>query len=187
MKNLLQSLKIYLFLTLVLGLVYPLCITLIAQILFPFQANGSLINIKGQIIGSTLIGQSFVDPKYFHSRPSAIDYDSAVSGASNLAPSSAKLLEITKQKIDRVRMENSLGKRSLPADMLLSSASGIDPHISIENALIQAKRIAKIRKLSWDKVNNLIADNTDKKFTEFWGRWAVNVLKLNIALDKVQK
>jgi len=157
MKEILKSIKIYIILTVLLGLIYPLVITGIAQITMPYQANGSLIKNDNLILGSKLIGQSFTDPKYFYSRPSAVDYNAAGSGASNLAPSSKKLMTQVMGRIKQVRTENNLKQdQKIPPDMVLTSASGLDPHISLENALIQADRVAKVRGISKDIVKKLI-------------------------------
>ena len=178
MKNTLIAIKSFIIFSVLLGLVYPLAITGIAQVAFPQKANGSLIVENGKIVGSSLIGQKFDKPEYFNSRPSAVDYNAAGSGASNLGPSSKKLAE-------QVR-ERTKGLKNIPADMVLTSASGLDPHISVENAKLQAQRIAKIRGLQISKLDELISNNTDSEFLGIWGQDGVNVLKLNIALDKVK-
>lgn len=179
MKNTLIAIKSFIIFSILLGLVYPLAITGIAQIAFPQKANGSLIKIDGQVIGSSLIGQKFDKPEYFNSRPSAVDYNAAGSGASNLGPSSKKLAEQVK--------ERTKGLKNIPADAVLTSASGLDPHISIQNAKLQANRIAKIRSLQISKLDELISNNTDSEFLGIWGQNGVNVLKLNLALDKANR
>lgn len=179
MKNIIISIKAFIIFSILLGLVYPLAITGIAQVVFPQKANGSLIVENNQVIGSSLIGQKFDKPEYFNSRPSAVGYNAEGSGASNLGPSSKKLADRVKADISKLRQ-----KTHLPPDAVLTSASGLDPHISIENAKLQAQRIAKIRGLQTSKVDELISNNTDSRFLGIWGQEGVNVLKLNIALNK---
>lgn len=183
MKNILISIKTFIILSVILGILYPLAITGIAQVAFPQKANGSLIVKNGQIIGSSLIGQKFDKPEYFNSRPSAVDYNATGSGASNLGPSSRKLTERVYNSIEK----ENFGEKNVPADAVLTSASGLDPHISIENAKFQAIRVAKIRNISDTQMNELISKNTDHGFLGIWGQDGVNVLKLNIALDKEGK
>lgn len=182
MKNTLIAIRAFIIFSVLLGLVYPLAITGIAQIAFPQKANGSLIVENNQVIGSSLIGQKFDKPEYFNSRPSTVDYNAAGSGASNLGPSSKKLVERVKADIAKSNLS-----KDIPADAVLTSASGLDPHISIENAKLQAQRIAKIRGLQISKLDELISNNTDSEFLGIWGQEGVNVLKLNIALDKMAK
>lgn len=182
MKNTLIAIRAFIIFSVLLGLVYPLAITGIAQVAFPQKANGNLIVENNQVIGSSLIGQKFDKPEYFNSRPSAVDYNAAGSGASNLGPSSKKLADRVKADIAKSNLS-----KNIPADMVLTSASGLDPHISIENAKLQAPRIAKIRGLQISKLDELISNNTDSEFLGIWGQEGVNVLKLNIALDKMAK
>jgi K+-transporting ATPase ATPase C chain len=186
MKKLFQSLKIYVIFTVLLGLVYPVAVTIIAQVSLPYQADGSLIRRGGAIVGSKLIGQSFTDLKYFQGRPSANNYDGANSGAENLGPTSKKLMDGTQAMITKVRQDNDLRADSaIPADMVLSSASGLDPHISPENAMLQSARIAKLRGISLDEIKMLIKKNTDPDFIGLWGCAGINVLTLNIGLDEL--
>jgi len=188
MKELKTSLKVYITFTILLGLIYPLVVTLIAQIAVPDKANGSLIIKDNIVVGSKIIGQEFNEVKYFHSRPSAVGYNASASGASNLGPTSKKLIDITSERIKNIREEDQLSPdEKIPADMVLSSASGLDPHISIENALIQAKRISKTRGVSEEAIIKLIKRNIDKDFIGIWGEKGVNVLKLNIDLDEMTK
>lgn len=194
MKEIITAIKSFIIFSVLLGLVYPLAITGIAQVAFPQKANGSLIVENKQVVGSSLIGQKFDKPEYFNSRPSAVDYNAAGSGASNLGPSSKKLANRVKADIAK----NNL-KGNIPADMVLTSASGLDPHISIENAKLQAQRIAKIRGLQISKLNELISNNIDSEFLGIWGgvndltpakesslHGSVNVLKLNLDLQKIK-
>jgi K+-transporting ATPase ATPase C chain len=187
MKKIVQSLKAYVIFSVLLGLIYPLGITFIAQFAMPYKANGSLLKKDGKVIGSSLIGQGFAKPEYFQSRPSAVNYDAANSGATNLGPSSKKLMDATAQNILKIRKDNALREDdAVPADMVLSSASGLDPHISLENALIQAERISKIRNIPVIILKGMISKNTDSDFIGIWGRPGVNVLTLNIALDDLK-
>lgn len=190
MKNVIISIKSFIIFSILLGLVYPLAITGIAQIAFPQKANGSLIVENGKIIGSSLIGQKFDKPEYFNSRPSAVDYNASGSGASNLGPTSKKLMERVKEangKWEMVNGKRETGNGLIPADAVLASASGLDPHISIENAKLQAKRVAKIRGLQISTIDELISNNADSEFLGIWGQEGVNVLKLNLALDKANR
>lgn len=175
MKEILKTIKIYLIFTVLLGLVYPLTITTIAQITMPYWANGSLIKKDGKIIGSKLIGQKFDKPEYFHSRPSAVDYNAANSGASNYGPMNEILIAQVKDR--------KMNKTKITADMVTASASGLDPHISVENAALQLSRVAKVRNLPENTIRELIKLNTDPDFIGIWGQEGVNVLKLNLALD----
>lgn len=186
MKELKISIKAFILFSILLGLVYPLFITALAQVLMPNKANGSLVKKNGIIIGSLLIGQSFTDPKYFLPRPSAANYDASASGADNLGPSSRKLMDLAAERINYARKMNGLSGGAIPADMVLASASGLDPHISPGNALVQAARIARIRKIPESSIVEIIRRNTDKDFIGIWGRSGVNVLEANIELDSLQ-
>ena len=185
-SEIITAIKVFIGFSILLGFVYPLLITGIAQRTMPLQANGSLIEKNSKVIGSTLIGQKFDKPEYFNSRSSAVDYNAAGSGASNLGPTSKKLIAQTEDRINELKKTNNLKSNDkIPADAVLSSASGLDPHISIENATLQIPRIAKIRKISEAKLKELINKNTDSDFIGIWGQNGVNVLKLNIELDKL--
>ncbi len=187
-KELITAIKVFIGFAVILGIIYPLCVTGIAQLTMKDKANGSLIEKDGKVIGSILIGQKFDTPEYFNSRPSAVDYNASSSGASNLGPTSKKLIEQTQNRINESKQNNNINNNTkIPADMVLASASGLDPHISIENAKIQADRIAKIRRLKIEQVNTLISKNIDDDFLGLWGQKGVNVLKLNIALDNKSK
>jgi len=175
--------------TLLLGLAYPLCVTGIAHVIFPRQANGSLIRVDGTTVGSALIGQQFTRPEYLHPRPSSAGktgYDPTESGGSNLGPTSKGLISRTAGYVTRVLKENpGLAKGSIPVDMVTSSASGLDPDISPANAYDQVPRIAAARGLSQTLVRELISKNiTDREFG-ILGEQRVNVLKTNIELDKL--
>jgi K+-transporting ATPase ATPase C chain len=172
---------------LMLGIGYPLLVTGIATVLFPHRAAGSLIVKDGQVIGSELLGQSFTSDRYFHSRPSAAGngYDATASGGTNLAQSNAKLVARVQGDIDKLQAL-SPGK-PVPIDMVTTSASGLDPDITPDNAYYQAIRVAKARNLSEDQVRTLIAQHTAGRTLGFLGEPRVNVLALNMALDQISK
>jgi potassium-transporting ATPase KdpC subunit len=183
-------------LTVITGLVYPLAMTGIAQLLFPHQAQGSLIERNGMVVGSELVGQVFDSDKYFHGRPSATTapdlndstktvpapYNAANSGGSNLGPSNKALIDRVQGDIDKLKQENP--SMPVPADLVTTSASGLDPHISPEAALFQVPRIAKTRNLPEDRIRQLVADHTEGRFFGLLGEPRVNVLLLNLALDQ---
>ncbi len=186
MKEIKQGFIIFILFSVLTGLAYPIFVTTVAQIIWKDNANGSLVESQGKVIGSELIGQSFTSVKYFHGRPSNVDYKGSNSGASNLAPTSKKLIEITENEITKTRVENNLSKDvKVPGDLVLSSASGLDPHISPESALLQAQRVAKARDISLDNVKQLILTNTENPQFKILGQKRVNVLKLNLSLDRI--
>ena len=205
MKHFLTYIRISIFATFGLGVIvtviYPVSVWAVSQLLFPRQANGSLIKIKGKVIGSELLGQSFYSPRYFHSRPSAAGngYDSANSGGSNLGPISSKFLNGVddnpntkdvneafagvKQRVESYRQVNGLPPDvKIPVDAVTASGSGLDPHISPRNAALQLSRVSRERGLSKETLQKLIEKNTDGAFGVL-GEPGVNVLKLNLALD----
>jgi len=189
MLQLKRSLLTFLGLSLVCGLIYPLAMTFTAQTLFNEQANGSVMRKGKQIMGSRFIGQHFTRPAYFHGRPSATDppYDASNSGGSNLAPSSAKLIVQVQERLQQVRTENGLPLNApIPADLVLTSASGLDPHISPESAAIQVNRIAAERKIAEADLEKIIRQNTEKPLLGLWGKERVNVLLLNLDLDGLE-
>ena len=185
MKEIKQGFIIFILFAILTGIIYPIFVTGIAQVVWKDKANGSLIKVDGKVIGSKLIGQKFTDPQYFHGRPSAVDYKGSISGASNLGPTSKKLFEAARQEIERVRTENNLSNdMKIPADLVLSSASGLDSHISLKSALLQAPRVAQARGISLENVKALIVKNTEKPQFKFLGQTKINVLALNLELDR---
>lgn len=189
-KQIFNSLAMVVVLTILTGVIYPLAMTGLAQALFPQQANGSLVSSNGKIVGSKLIGQNFTNPGNFHSRPSAAGsdgYDGASSSGSNLGPTNQKLKDSVKQNIDKVREENSLAaSETVPSDLVTSSASGLDPHISPEAAYLQIERVAKERNMKPDEVRALVDKYTYGRQLGFLGETRVNVLELNLALDSIK-
>jgi len=186
-EQLLPGLRIKLFFTLALGVVYPLAMTGISQVLFSHQANGSLIESGGKVIGSELIGQNFTRPEYFHPRPSAAGdkgYDGTASNGSQYGPTNKKLIDRVQASIDQFRKENPDYRGPIPADLVTASASGLDPDISPDSAVAQAARVAKARGVARESVNALIAGFTAAPALGFLGEPRVNVLKLNLALDQ---
>ncbi|MCX5884907.1 MAG: K(+)-transporting ATPase subunit C [Proteobacteria bacterium] len=194
MNNLIKELRISLMATLSLAVIlcgiYPLVVWVLAQGLFPAKANGSLITQRGKIAGSSLISQGFIDPKYFHPRPSAAGqgYDAVSSGGSNLGPTSKKLMDMVKQRVVHFRTENNLAPDALiPADAVTASASGLDPHISLKNALLQVPRVASARGLSEETVRKQVDVYMEGRDLGILGEPRVNVLMLNLALDGILK
>ena len=174
--------------TILFGLAYPLVFTGLAQVLFPHQANGSLVTVNGKVAGSELIGQSFTKPEYFHGRPSAAGnngYDAANSGGSNLGPTNQKLVDRVKADVQKFRAEDPDYTGPIPADLLTSSGSGLDPHISPASAEAQVARIAKARGVTPDRIAELVAKHTDGRQWGIFGEPRVNVLLLNIDLDQI--
>jgi K+-transporting ATPase ATPase C chain len=185
-EQILPGLRIKLFFTLVLGIGYPLAVTGISQLILPRQANGSLFIAGGKVVGSELIGQNFSKPEYFHPRPSAAGdkgYDATASSGSNLGPTNKKLIDRVAASVDQFRKENPDYQGPIPADMVTTSGSGLDPHISPDSARAQAARVAKVRGVSIDQVNQLIAQYTEQPDLGFLGEPRVNILKLNLALE----
>jgi K+-transporting ATPase ATPase C chain len=179
--------RMTLLLTILTGLIYPGVVTGLCQVFFKRQADGNLMVRNGQVIGSALIGQHFSKPEYFHPRPSAAGndgYDPTASGGSNLGPTSKKLYDRMKASADQFRKENPDYSAAIPADALTASGSGLDPDISVANARIQAARVAKARGASASAVENLIASATEERDLGFLGEPRVNVLKLNLELDR---
>jgi|SRR5450631_510460 len=195
LREIRPAIVLLLALTLITGLAYPLAMTAISAAIFPKQAEGSLIEKDGKVVGSALIGQEFKDEKYFHGRPSATTapdpadatktvsaaYNAANSGGSNLGPTSKALNDRIKEDVDKLKAENP--QAAVPQDLVTTSASGLDPDISPEAALFQAPRVAKARHMAEDRVRQLVAANTQGRLAGLLGEPRVNVLALNLALD----
>jgi len=186
LSQLWPALRINIFLTILLGIAYPLVITGISQVVFPHQANGSLITKNGQVIGSELIGQNFTKPEYFQPRPSAAGngYDATASGASNYGPTNQKLIDRVKASVAQFHKDNPDYHGPIPADLLTASASGLDPDISPASAQVQIPRVAKARGISEDQLTQLVAQHTQAPDLGILGEPRVNVLDLNLALDQ---
>lgn len=190
MKTILISLRVFLVMTVLTGIAYPLFITAIGQSLFHRKANGSLIRKDGKVIGSELIGQTYDSTRYFWSRPSAIEYNPVPSGGSNLGPTSKKLkdqVDIRKQEF--VAANNLKGTDQIPAEMVFASGSGLDPHISVRAALLQVNRIARVRNFNASQKQSLldlIAEKTESPQFMLLGEQRINVLMLNLDLDKIK-
>ena len=186
-RQLRPALLMLVLMTVITGVAYPLAVTGVAQAAFHRKANGSLVKVNGKIVGSALIGQTFADAKYFHSRPSAAGagYDGTSSSGSNLGPTNPALLDAVKQRVTDYRKENSLSVDvPVPADAVTASGSGLDPQISVANARLQAARVAKARGLSADIIAKAIAANTASRPLGVLGDPGVNELLLNRALDQ---
>lgn len=187
LQQLMPALRMTALLTVLTGLVYPGVVTGVCQLLFHEKANGSLVARNGQILGSELIGQNFTRPEYFHPRPSAAGtegYDATASGGSNLGGTNQKLISRMKASAEQFRKDNPAYTGPIPADALTTSGSGLDPHISVANAEAQAARVAHARSLNRSSVAALIASLTEPRALGFEGEPRVNVLKLNLALDR---
>ncbi|MBN1528975.1 MAG: potassium-transporting ATPase subunit KdpC [Thermoleophilaceae bacterium] len=189
-RDLITSILAILVFTVVLGLAYPLATTGVSQVLFPGKADGSRVEEKGKVVGSSLIGQDFkADPRYFQSRPSVTGYNPAGTYFNNLGPNQKDLRDMFRDNIaaylDLERPFNpGLAAKDVPVDAVSTSASGVDPHISEANAAIQARRVSETRGLALERVQELIDDNTDGRSLGFLGEPGVNVLELNLALDR---
>ena len=195
LKEIRPAVVLLVLLTAITGLVYPLAMTGIVGAIFPVQAQGSLVEKDGKVIGSSLIGQVFADDKYFHGRPSAtvtpdpkdpsknIDapYNAANSGGSNLGPTNKALIDRVKGDVDKLKEENP--NAAVPIDLVTTTGSGLDPHISPEAALFQVPRVAKARNLPEDRVRRLVNEQIEGRFLGLFGEPRVNVLALNLALD----
>ena len=184
------ALTLFIVLSLVTGLIYPLVVTGVAQTVFPHQANGSLITQGGKAVGSELIGQSFTEPSHFWGRPSAttpMPYNAAASGGSNLGPTNPALTEVVKARIEALRAADPGNTRPVPVDLVTASASGLDPHISPAAATYQTERVARARSLPVAQVQALVQQHTESPWLGLLGEPRVNVLALNLALDALPK
>lgn len=190
MKNILRpALVLFLVLTLLTGVAYPLVVTGVAKTLFPEQAAGSLISRDGKTVGSSLVGQNFSDPKHFWGRPSAtglMPYNATASSGSNLGPLNPALVEAVKGRVDALRAADPGNTAAVPVDLVTASASGLDPHISPAAARYQVTRIARLRGLPADKVQALVDAQTEKPWLAILGESQVNVLRLNLALEALR-
>lgn len=189
MRTLVSAIAMVVALTVVTGIIYPLVVYVIAQTAFPWQANGSLIARNGQVVGSKLIGQSFAQARYFHPRPSDAGdkgYDASNSGGSNLGPTNRKLVAGIKDALHKVIEENpGATPRQVPIGMVTASGSGLDPEISPANAQLQVARVAKARGLDPEVVEGLVREHTRTRFAGVFGEPGVDVLELNLALDRL--
>ena len=187
MRGLLIAIRMTVVLTVLLGLIYPLALTGVARVLFPWQSAGSLLSYRRQVIGSAIIGQNFSAPQYFHSRPSAAGdkgYDASGSGGSNLGPTNKTLIETVHKRLkDELETDPGVAANQVPVDLVTSSGSGLDPEISPAAAELQIPRVAKARGLSQDTVAQLVRQNTRGRWLGLLGEPGVNVLTLNLALD----
>jgi K+-transporting ATPase ATPase C chain len=189
-RHTLVAIRLVLVMTVLLGMVYPLTVTTLAQLIFPAQANGSLVTRSGRLIGSMLIGQRFTRRDYFHPRPSAAGrgYDATASGGSNLGPTSRALVERVAADVHRLAMQSpGLRPGAIPVDMVTTSASGLDPDISPANAYAQVGRVARARHMSEDRVRELIASNVTNRQLGLLGEPRVNILRLNLSLDAASR
>jgi K+-transporting ATPase ATPase C chain len=187
MKNLIRpAVSLFVLLTVAVGVVYPLAVTGVAKVAFPAQAEGSLVTMNGQVVGSTLIGQNFSDPKYFWGRPSAtspMPYNAGNSGGSNQGPTNPALVDAVKGRIDALHAADPANKAPIPVDLVTASASGLDPEISVAAAEYQLARVARMRGLAPEQVRTLVAGHAKHRLLGLLGEPRVNVLELNRALD----
>ena len=183
------AISLFVVLSVVTGVIYPLAVTGVAQTLFPHAANGSIVTVDGKPIGSARIGQQFTQPKYFWGRLSATGpypYNAAASSGSNLGPLNPALTDAVKARIDALKAADPGNAQPVPVDLVTASASGLDPDISLAAAYYQAGRVAKVRNLPHEQIQALIEQNTDRPVLSFMGEPRVNVLRLNLALDGAQ-
>ncbi|MHB0888788.1 potassium-transporting ATPase subunit KdpC [Acidithiobacillus sp.] len=187
-RDLKSALLLFVALAVITGLIYPLAMTGIGQVVFPYQSNGSLLRVHGKVVGSALIGQYFREPQYFWSRPSAtspVPYNAGGSSASNLGPNNPELLQHVQKRVAALRKADPDAKGPIPADLVTSSGSGLDPNISTAAALYQVQRVAVAGGIAENTLRRLIRDNTTGPLLGFIGEPVVNVLKLNLALHEI--
>jgi K+-transporting ATPase ATPase C chain len=188
MKNIKTTLKLFAILMVLVGVIYPVAVTVLAQLFFPKEAGGSLLyDSGGNLTGSALIGQPFSDPKYFWSRPSATSgypYNPLASGGSNLGPTNKDLIDQISNRTELLKSSGILAP--VPSDLVEASASGLDPHISMQSALVQIPRVAKARNLSEETVRRLVLEHVEERQFGFLGEQRINVLELNLALDSMK-
>lgn len=183
-KEIRVAVLLFLALSVLTGLAYPLFITGVVQTIMPERAGGSLLSVDGKVVGSELISQNFSRPGYFHGRPSAVDYNANGSGASNFGPTNRKLMDQVQLRMEKVRAEENLSRNaSVPGELVLASASGLDPHISVEGVMLQVPRVARARGLPESEVLVLVYQHVEPAQFDVLGQKRVNVLKLNLALD----
>ena len=191
LKQITKGFAMLLVMIVLTGIAYPLVVTGLAQLFFPHQANSSLVYKSGQVVGSQLIGQNFTDPRYFQSRPSSAGkngFDPTASGGSNLGPTNQDFLKAVTDRADNIRNQNGLSQNQvIPSDLVTASASGLDPDITPEGALLQVPRIAKLRNLPVETVINLVQQDTTPRQLGIFGEPRVNVLRLNLDLDSLTK
>jgi K+-transporting ATPase ATPase C chain len=189
MKNIKTALKLFAILLVLVGVIYPVAVTVLAQFVFPDEAEGSLLyDSSGKVIGSALIGQPFSDPKYFWPRPSVTSeypYNALASGGSNLGPTNKHLMEQIAMRADLLKSSGI--QDPVPSDLVMASASGLDPHISMQSALIQIPRVARARNLDEETLRKLVLDHVEERQFGFLGEQRVNVLQLNLALDSMNE
>jgi len=190
LKNITTAIVMLVILTLITGVIYPLGMTGLAQFLFPGQANGSMVAVDGKVIGSKLIGQNFTGPGYFHGRPSAAGdngYDASASSGSNFGPINQKFIETVSERINTERQQNNLFESTnVPSDLVLASASGLDPHITPAAAFVQVERVARTRGLTSNQVTAVVNEHAEYRQLGIFGEDRINVLELNLALDRVK-
>jgi potassium-transporting ATPase KdpC subunit len=189
MRTLIESIRMTIVLTVLTGLIYPLALTAVARVFFPWQSAGSLVERDGKVVGSAIIGQNFSSPKYFHPRPSAAGngYDASNSGGSNLGPTNKTLIDTVRKRLkDEVETDGTTANQ-VPIDLVTASGSGLDPEISPAAAQVQVARVARARGLNADTVERLVRHNTRGRYLGLLGEPGVNVLKLNLALDEASR
>ncbi len=186
-KEIKSAVLLFIAFSVLTGLAYPIFMTAVIQTVMPEKAGGSLLVVDGIVLGSEFIGQNFSSLGYFHGRPSAVSYSANGSGASNLCPTSSRLMDQVRQRVEQVRRENGLvQKEPVPAELVLASASGLDPHISVDGAMLQVPRVAKARGLPESEVKVQVYQHIEPAAFGILGQERVNVLKLNLALDELE-